>query len=209
MTKIFVISMDNEIGQTRRAKLKYEYEWFIANDEALPFIKDKMYNLWNTKEKVKKAKCGVMDSYYRLLRKIYEEKLNDVIIAEDDCQLIKLPEVLPDTLCYLNGLFINNHAGYKNNWKKYNDFNKEHKIHEIDYSKSRILGLWGIYIPKYTDVKPIINMIENSKRLRASDIMIMKNQFIKHYIYPACFYVDDGGYSQIGSKIVGIHKNYK
>ena len=204
MTKIFVISMHTETGEYRREQLKYKYEWFLASEQALPFISNKMIHFWSAGKKNRKGKEGVFDSYYRLLRKIYDEKIDDCIIAEDDCQLIELPKVMPNKLCYLNGLFIN-----ASSWKKYNEFKKENGLHQIDYSKSRIIGLWGVYIPKYTDVKPIIDMIENSKRLRAIDIMIMKNKLIKHYIYPSCFYVDDGGYSQIGNKIVGIHKNYK
>tara|TARA_R110000751_G_scaffold131715_3_gene234084 strand:+ start:688 stop:1302 length:615 start_codon:yes stop_codon:yes gene_type:complete len=204
MTKIFVISMHTETGEHRREKLKYKYEWFLAAEQALPFIKDKMIHFWSAGKKNRKGKEGVFDSYYRLLRKIYDEKIDDCIIAEDDCQLIEVPKVLPNKLCYLNGRFIN-----ASSWKKYNEFNNETGLHEIDYSKSRILGLLGIYIPKYSDIKPIIDMIENSNRLRAIDIMIMKHRLIKHYIYPACFYCDDGGYSQIGNKIVGITKNYK
>ena len=204
MTKIFTISMHTETGEHRREQLKYKYEWFLASDEPLPFIKNKMIHFWSAGKKNRKGKEGVFDSYYRLLRKIYDEKIDDCIITEDDCQLIKLPKVMPNKLCYLNGLFIN-----ASNWKKYNEFNKETGLHEIDYSNSRILGLWGIYIPNHADVKPIIDMIENSKRIRAIDIMIMKHQLIKNYLYPSCFYVDDGGYSQIGNKIVGIHKNYK
>ena len=203
MTRIFVISMDTEVGDERRKKLKYEYEWFKANDIALDFIKKKMIHFWSAKKKNRKGKEGVFDSYYRLFKKIYEEKIDDIIIAEDDCQIIQFPDTMPNKLCYLNGLYINN-----DNWKKYNEFKKENGLHEIDYSKSRVLGLWGIYVPKYSDVKPIIDMIENSKRIRAIDIMIMKNQLIKNYIYPSCFYVDDGGYSQINNKITGIHRDY-
>ena len=113
MTKIFVISMDTEVGDERRKKLKYEYQWFKANDIALDFIKDKMIHFWSAGKKNRKGKEGIMDSYYQLFKKIYEEKINDCIIAEDDCQLIELPKVLPNTLCYLNGLFIN-----ASNWKK-------------------------------------------------------------------------------------------
>tara|TARA_R110000765_G_scaffold2148_7_gene5945 strand:+ start:348 stop:962 length:615 start_codon:yes stop_codon:yes gene_type:complete len=203
MTKIFVISMETEVGKSRREKLKYEYEWFKANDIALDFIKDKMIHFWSAGEKNRKGKEGCFDSYYRLFKKIYDEKIDDVIINEDDCRLIKLFKVLPNKLCYLNGLFINS-----DNWKKYNEFNKENGVNEIDYSKSRILGTWGIYVPKYTDVKPIIDMIENSKRIRAIDIMLMKNQLIKNYLYPSSFYIDDGGFSQINNKISRIHKNY-
>lgn len=204
MSRIFVISMDDIIGSERRSKLNYEYEWFKANENSLDLIKDKMIHFWNAGEKNRKGKNGVTDSYYRLCMKIYEEKIDNCIIAEDDCYLINLPRVLPKKICYLNGLFINN-----DNWKKYKDFNKETGLHQIDYDKSRILATWGIYVPKYTDIKPIIDMIEQSKRLRSIDIMLMKNQIINHYYYPSCFYIDDGGFSQINNKITGIHKNYK
>ena len=202
-TKIFVISLDTEIGATRRSKLDYKYEWFKANDDSLDFIKTKMIHYWSAGQKSRKGKEGCLDSYYRLCKKIYEEKIDDVIIAEDDCHLIKLPDTMPNKLCYLNGLFIN-----AKDWKKYNDFNKDTGVHKIDYSKSRILGSWGLYIPKYTDVKIIIDIIENSKRLRAWDIIMMTNQSIENYIYPSIFYIDDEGVSQISGKITGIHKNY-
>ena len=201
--RVFVISMDTETGKHRREQLKYKYEWFLASDKALPFIKNKMIHFWSAKEKNRKGKEGVLDSYYRLFKKIYEEKISDCIIAEDDCHLINLPKVLPNKLCYLNGLFIN-----ASNWNKYNYFNKQTGYHEIDYSKSRVLGLWGLYIPSYKSVKPIIDMIEKNKRLRAIDIMIMKHRLIKHYVYPSYFYVDDGGFSQLNNKITGVHRDY-
>jgi len=202
-TKIFVISLDTETGAQRRSKLNYKYEWFKANDDSLDFIKDKMIHMWSARERNRKGKNGVMDSYYRLCKKIYEEKIDDVIIAEDDCHLITLPDKMPDKICYLNGKFIN-----AKGWKRYKDFNKDTGVHKIDYSKSRILGTWGIYIPKYTDVKIIIDIIENSKRLRASDITMMNHQIIKNYYYPSCFFIDDNGHSQIQCVTSGIHKNY-
>lgn len=204
MTRIFVISMQTETGLKRRKRLNYDYEWFKATDDSLNIIKDKMIHFWSAGQKNRKGKNGVMDSYYRLYKKIYDEKINDCIIVEDDCFKIDLPDKMPDKICYLNGTFIN-----AKGWKKYNEFSKNKGLNEIDYSTSRILGCWGIYIPKFNDVLPIINMIENSKRLRAIDIMLMKHQIIKNYYYPSCFYSDDFGYSQIGNKITGIHKNYK
>jgi GR25 family glycosyltransferase involved in LPS biosynthesis len=207
--KIFVISMDTEVGAERRSKLNFDYEWFKANDIVLDFIKEKMIHFWNSGEKHKKGKNGVSDSYYRLFKKIYEEKIDDFIILEDDCfienkEFLEFCKNKPKEICYLNGLFIN-----KKGWKKYNNFSLNKGINKIDYEKSRILCLWGLYIPSYTDVLPIIDMFENSKRLRCVDIMIMNKEIVKHYYYPACSYVNDGGFSQIGNKKCGIHKNYK
>lgn len=204
MTKIFVISMDNEIGKIRRDKLQYDYEWFVATEDSLDFIKDKMIHFWNSGEKHRKGKNGVSDSYYRLCKKIYEEKINNCIIAEDDCYKLDFPEVMPDKLCYLNGLIIN-----KKGFKKYNEFSTYNGLNKIDYEVSRIIGTWGIYIPEFKDVLPIIKMFEDSKRLRCIDIMLSKSKIIKYYYYPGLFYIDDSGYSQIGNKITGIHKNYK
>tara|TARA_R110000824_G_scaffold76743_4_gene194389 strand:- start:86 stop:703 length:618 start_codon:yes stop_codon:yes gene_type:complete len=205
MTKIFVISLDNEIGAKRRSKLTYNYEWFKANNEAMPFIQKKMLHFWASKEKCRRGKEGCVDSYYRLCYKIYKEKINDCIIFEDDCHLIDLPNDMPKKLCYLNGLFIDSDS-----WDKYPDFSIENGLNEINYDKSRILGCWGIYIPKYHDVLPILEMISKySKHLKAIDIMLMNNQIINHYLYPACSYVDDGGESQISKSHFKEKNNYR
>ena len=209
MVKIFVISMDDVIGYKRRLRLTYEYEWFKGNTKHLSFIDDKMIHMHSSKEKCRKGKTGCFDSYYRLFKKIYDEKISNVIIAEDDCLLKELPDgsiywkTLPDKPCYLNGKFIN-----AKDWKTTNEFEKKEGLNEIDYDNYRIIGTWGMYFPKYTDVKPIIDFIENSKRLRAIDIMLAKHKLIKHYLYPSVLINDSKGISQIQLKGDGLFDNY-
>jgi len=203
MTKIFVISMDDAVGYRRRQRLTFEYEWFKANEKSLPIIEEKMIHMHSAKKKCRKGKTGCCDSYYRLFKKIYDEKINDVIISEDDCLLKELPAIMPNKPCYLNGRYIN-----ADNWQTTDKFEKKEGLNEINYAKYRIIGTWGMYFPKYSDVKPLIDLIQNSKRLRAIDMMIPKYQLIKHYLYPSAFINDAEGISQIQLKGDGIFDNY-
>ena len=199
MTKIFVISMDNEIGAKRRSILNYKYEWWKANDEPLPLIKNRMFHFWNASEKNRKGRTGCLDSYYRLFKKIYDEKLDDIIIAEDDCFMKPLEFTtfflnIPNEICYLNGDM--RHA--PPSWKAQHEFSRKVGINEIDYKTSRVISTWGIYIPRYQLVKPILYYIENTNyKLRAIDIILCKNQLIKYYYYPSVMLNNDSGTTNI------------
>ena len=199
MTKIFVISMDNEIGAKRRSLLNYKYEWWKANDEPLSLIKNRMFHFWNASQKNRKGRTGCLDSYYRLFKKIYDDKLDDIIIAEDDCFMKPLEFTtfflnIPNEICYLNGDM--RHA--PPSWKAQHEFSRKVGINEIDYKTSRVISTWGIYIPRYQLVKPILYYIENTNyKLRAIDIILCKNQLIKYYYYPSVMLNKDNGTSNI------------
>ena len=199
MTKIFVISMDNEIGAKRRSLLNYKYEWWKANDEPLPLIKNRMFHFWNASQKNRKGRTGCLDSYYRLFKKIYDDKLDDIIIAEDDCFMKPLEFTtfflnIPNEICYLNGDM--RHA--PPSWKAQHEFSRKVGINEIDYKTSRVISTWGIYIPSYQLVKPILDYIEKTHyKLRAIDIILCKNQLIKYYYYPSVMLNKDNGTSNI------------
>ena len=205
--KIFVISLDNENGAERRNKLDYKFTWFKAEKNLLPIVKDKMIHYWSAGEKNRQGKEGCFDSYYRLFTKIYTEKIDDVIILEDDC-FIKKNEFKnfcndkPTDICYLNGKIKN-----KKGWKTYENFSKNIGINDI--GDFRILGTLGIYIPKWEQLKNIIDIIDNLKRFRAIDIIIVKNKLIKKYYYPSVSLHNDFGISSIQSKGHFIVDNYK
>ena len=199
MTKIFVISMDNAIGAARRNLLNYAFTWFKAADEPLPLIKNRMFHFWNASEKNRRGRTGCLDSYYRLFKKIYDEKLDDIIIAEDDC-FIKDEDYAyfllnkPLDICYLNGSF--RHA--PPSWKVQLEFNRSDGINPIDYKASRIIGTLGIYIPTYECVKPILTYIEKTHyKLRAVDMILCKEQMIRYYYYPSVMIHDDHGTTNI------------
>ena len=199
MTKIFVISMDNEIGAKRRNLLNYAFTWFKAADEPLPLIKNRMFHFWNASEKNRKGRTGCLDSYYRLFKKIYDEQLDDIIIAEDDCFIKPLEFASfflnnPTEICYLNGDM--RHA--PPSWKAQHEFSREVGVNEIDYKTSRVIGTMGIYIPHFKLVEPILDYIENTHyQLRAIDIILSKQQLIKKYYYPSVMLNKDNGTSNI------------
>ena len=196
--KIFVISLDNKIGAERRSRLNYEYIRFYADepDKHLPFIKDKFIHYWNTSEKVKNGKEGCFDSFYKLYSKIVAEKINDVIIAEDDCflkenEFLEFCKNKPKEICYLNGKPI-----YKKGWEKYK-INPKTGENEIDYENWRMLGMLGIYYPKWEQVKYLLEELDNMKRFRHIDILFSRKKYIKKYFYPSIFFHNDFGKSQI------------
>ncbi len=143
-----------------------------------------------------------MDSYYRLFKKIYDEQLDDIIIAEDDC-LIKPLEFTsfflnnPTDICYLNGDM--RHA--PPSWKAQHEFSRKVGVNEIDYKTSRVIGTLGIYIPHFKLLEPILDYIENTHyQLRAVDIILSKQQLIKKYYYPSVMLHRDNGTSSISGK---------
>jgi hypothetical protein len=87
--KIFVMSLDTEIGEKRRKRLNYDYEiiWGIDKLEDVPeWIKNKTLIRYNVKDKetLLRKKASHLYTYYKILEKIVDEKLNNVVICEDD-----------------------------------------------------------------------------------------------------------------------------
>ena len=207
--KIFLISMDTELGAERRSRLNYDYEWFKASEsgKALKFIKDKMIHYWSSKEKNRNGKEGCFDSYYRLLTKIYNEKIDDLFILEDDC-FIKNDELLefcknkPKEICYLNG-----DIKELKKWKNYNDFSKQTGVNNIE-EDFKILGTWGIYIPNHQLVKKIIDTLDNLKRYRAIDITFCNKRIITKYYYPSITLLNDFGVSSTARLPCNSYDNY-
>ena len=211
--KIFVISMDNKIGSERREQLGYKFNWFKANEykDVKQEIKDKMIHLWNAGDKRRQGKEGCFDSWIRLLQKIIDKKINNVILTEDDC-FLKQKEFNefyrspPKEICYLAGSIIN-----AKNWKEVDfDYPKNIGLNEIDYTKFRIMGTWGFYIPHYKDAENLLEKILDQKRFRGLDVFLNRHKIIKKYYYPSLFITDEKGKSQIENNIPKhrIRNNY-
>lgn len=206
--KIIVLSMDNEIGKKRREKISYDFEWFKC-EPTLEFIHNKVRHFWNKGIKKKLACENCTSNWYKLFKKIYDEKIDDCIVMEDDNIIKKdiYDRFIKDQnkqLCYLNGQFITPH-----HFKPYYNFHKQNGLNTINYETSKILCTYGLYIPKHTDIKCILTTIEECKCIRAFDIFMMKHKCIKHYYYPSVFLNDDDGYSQLGNKSYGVIDNYR
>ena len=205
----FVISMDNEVGKKRRALLNYEYNLFngIEGGDCPDWIQARMKHRSNIKNKNKMGKLGCWASYATLLQKIINEKINDVLILEDDCiQVYSDSDYLPplgDKPIYLNGFFHHptNYTKRTKDWIR--DVKKtlrlKEGINKIDWDKIRIVGTWGVFIPKWQQAYKILFKLANSKTYTTVDSQLSKHHIIDRFYYPSLFKHSDNRESSISN----------
>lgn len=220
--KIIVLSMDNDIGRERRKLLNYEYEVFWGNAK-LDNVCSHIKNNWKIKynqpniDYYRGYICH-FDSYYKILKKIVDEKINDVVVCEDDA-FIKDKLNMPylgnyDTPIHLNAM-LHHPTTWAKDTKKYHDNHILHHViafqeglNEIDYSSYRWNGVACVYYPTYKTAQTIIDYIDNCKtKFTVMDLFLSKHKLIKYLYYPSLFYVDDNNIGQHkGSH--GYYDNY-
>ena len=201
----FVISMDNELGRERQDRLNYTYNLFtgMTADECPDYIKNKMRHRSNIQQKSRNGKLGCFASYISLLTKIVSEKINNVLILEDDCLQIEdfTKDQLGDKPIYVNGLFHHPTVYIKRTKQWVKDLKTELQlttgIHEIDWDKFRITGTWGIYIPKWEQARDIVEKMNSSKKLATIDSQLSKQHLIERFYYPPLFKHSDRNKSNI------------
>lgn len=207
----FVISMDNELGKQRQDRLNYVYNLFSGKtaDDCPSWVKDKMKHRSNIQEKARNGKLGCFTSYVCLLNKIVSEKINNVLILEDDC--LQIGDFTKDQLgnepIYVNGLFHHptNYVKKNKEWvmKLKTDLQLTTGIQEIDWDKFRIVGTWGIYIPKWKQAQDIVDKLKSAKTLTTIDSQLSKQKLITKFHYPPLFKHSDCGISNI-SRGMGV-----
>jgi hypothetical protein len=212
-SKILVLSLDDERGKARRDLLNYKYEWFVGKTflKADKWICERMYSRYNISERKLSGKVGCFASYIEIFKKIINEKLNNVIVLEDDCFQVKDYKIkdLGKKPIYLNGVF-HHPKNYEKSTKKWRSeiTGLKHGINEIDFDKLRITGTLGIFFPKYEQVEDILEKIMNCKRLTSIDSLLSKLRLIKRFYYPSLYKHDDNNYSNISVKPHGIIEDY-
>ncbi len=139
-----------------------------------------MISYHNIDPKQHRAKVGCFISHINLLKHIVENKLNNVIILEDDAEMVNpLPNPLPEEFTYLGGFFCG---------KKFSDVEVPHRAGIWDVPlDSKLLTTLSYYIPQWEAAKFIYDSIMSQKRYRAIDVMLNNIHFTKCYVYPACY----------------------
>ena len=213
--RIFLLSLNNEIGGNRRKKLNYNYEIYEASrNTELSNVDEKIINKMrrnNCNDNLFRIKCSHFDGYYKLLKMIVEEKIDDVIVCEDDAILKDIPN-------FINiddeAVLLNAKLHHPKNYKLDKEFNRDEiefvdGINKIDYSKYRWSCCGCIYYPTYKSAEKIINYIDNcSTQYTYMDLFMAKHKLIKYLQYPSVFKIEDEGISQVnGSK--GNIDNFK
>jgi len=210
---VLVLSLDDDRGKARRDLLNYKFKWFVGKTflKSDKWIIEKMYSRHNISKRKLSGKIGCFASYIEIFKKIVNEKLNNVVVLEDDCFQIKeyITKDLGNKPIYLNGLF-HHPSNYQKTTKKWRSEIKDikHGINEIDFKKLRITGTLGIFFPKYEQVKIILDKIMSCEKLTSIDSLLSKLRLIKRFYYPSLYKHDDKKYSNINSTGYGIIQDY-
>lgn len=240
--RIFLMSMDTETGKQRRDRIHkwnknqglkeggfYErYAEYAITDINLVCdrIKNKMKKPYNLKEDIWNKKCLHFQHYISLLQKIVDEKLNHIVICEDDA-LVRHPgfiffgrvENLDGPI--ILGSKLHHPTSWKLDTKKYFDENispcideftksENNNIHNFNYNKYRWSCSACIYYPHWEDAKKILDFYNNDKKqLTWLDLWMSKNKLIKYLYYPSVFEINDDGLSQLNTSAGGVIYNYK
>ena len=195
--KVFYINLD--IARERRNKFKDKNftRWRATTKEEVPeYIKNRMLSMYNFGKDAHLARCACWLSHTKLLEYIVENKLDDVLILEDDAiQVNDIPKNYPnDSITYVGGFVYN---------RKMMDSKSPEIKHQIGINlcpdNLRILGCLAYIIPNWKIALHILNRIYSENRYKAIDIMLGNINLKQYYHYPASFR-EEGSISQISSK---------
>jgi len=163
----------------------------LADDE--PILK-RMISMWNLNEKEHRAKCGCWMTHYNMLCHIRNNKLNRVIVVEDDA--IQVNDIDMDVLSKCkNYTYL---GGYLAHVKKYDGEMRAGEqpesfdgINQIDKTECRMLMTLAYYLPYWTIARDILDFLDSKTRVRALDCQIYNIVKVpQDYIYPALFIED-------------------
>lgn len=195
--KVFYINLDTASERRNKFKDKNFTRWKATSREEVPaYICSKMTSMYNFTKEAHLARCGCFLSHTKLLEHIVENKINDVLILEDDAiQVNKIPDIYPnDSITYIGGFVYN---------KKMMDSKPPEIKHQVGINLCpddlRILGCLAYIVPKWQIALHILNRIYSENRYKAIDIMLGNIGIKQYYNYPASFR-EEGCISQISSK---------
>ena len=149
----------------------------------------------NKNEKSRRGAVGCSESHMSMMKYIYENQLNNVIVLEDDAildftRLYELDNV--KGFCYCGGriqaTILKNDKELQKNIKK--DMFLKQKLNFIDTESFIITGAHGLFFENYEVAKEIYDDISAQKRRRISDVELKRIQkkrpkLIHQFIFPA------------------------
>ena len=195
--KTFYINLDTATQRRNKYTDKNFTRWKATSREEVPaYIETRMVSRYNFGKDAHLARCACWLSHTKLLEHIVENKINDVLILEDDAiQVNDLPKIYPkDSITYVGGFVYN---------KKMMDSKPPEIKHQVGINlcpdNLRILGCLAYIIPTYKIAENILNRIYSENRYKAIDIMMGNIGIKQYYNYPASFR-EEGCESQISQK---------
>ena len=185
----FFINLDR--SPDRQKKFDNKWSRWKATDykdleEDDPIFK-RMCSFWNINPNEHKAKSACFLSHYYLLKHIVSQKLNQVVVCEDDAQLINpipSPEKLGNDFTYLGGFF--SHLRMTDGPLK-DTVTSQVGLNPLDRDSYRMIMFMSYYIPRWEIAQSMIDYFDSKARLRAIDVMSHHIPITMNYWYPACF----------------------
>lgn len=186
--KIFVINLDRATDRWSYFKDDERFTRWSATDcnnisDDDPILKQ-MVSYWNINPNEHRAKCGCYLSHTKLWSYIVKNKIDDVLIIEDDAEIVgeipdtsKLPQ---DGFTYLGG--FTSHTKMTEGPKKV-EF--EIGINPINHSEYRVLTTLAIYIPHWSVAYKMLQATTERGRPRAIDTMLRHTYRNQYVYYPA------------------------
>ena len=164
-----------------------------GKDLPLPWIQETYIAYWNCNENLRRSVAGCSESHLSLLKYIYQNNLQNVIIIEDDAlidfeRLNELENM--NDFCYVGGRFQT--PLLKNNKNIDSIINRDLLIHNeinmIQTDQFIITGGHGYYIPNSKVAEEVYKNILKKKKRRSIDVefkRLQKEGKINYFIYPA------------------------
>ena len=164
--------------------------WETVSDATL----EKYHFRYNCNIELRKKITACSESHLNLLKKIVDEKLDKIIILEDDAIIEDWSEIRKilkcKEFCYLGGQL---------NSLKVSEYGKldtdavrssltNDNINTIETEKYRITHNLGYYIPSYKIAQEILQNIPKAKKHRAIDVeffTLQQKKIISKFMYPA------------------------
>ena len=190
MEKIFVVSLDSAKERWKHYEQDDRYtRWRATSRDDLtenePVLKRMIsYHNIDPDEHINKCCCYI--SHRDLYRHIVANKLNKVLILEDDAQQVNElphPDDLPKTgFTYLGG--FSSHTRITDGPLKV-EFKEG--VNQIKHDEYRMICCLAIYIPNWETARRMYDSLDYNGRCRAVDTML-RNAFCPQYVnYPASF----------------------
>jgi GR25 family glycosyltransferase involved in LPS biosynthesis len=188
--KTFVINLDK--CKDRMANFNNdEIRWSATSyDEVSEYYSDKMISYYNISSKEHLCKTGCFLSHIMLWQYISDNKIDNVLILEDDAEKVndisdlQLPQ---DGITYLGG-WLHQLKMTDNTPVQHDSVNG---INELDKTKMRMLCTLSYYIPKWQVAKQMLDYLNQLKRWRAIDVSIHNIPIENYYVYPAIYIEKD------------------
>jgi GR25 family glycosyltransferase involved in LPS biosynthesis len=197
--RIFVINLDSAKDRWKHYELEESMglleRWrAIPRDEVQKHHSEKMISYHNIDPDQHLAKVACLMSHLTLWSYIVVNKLDNVLILEDDAEICDLndDELPQDGITYFGG-----YTSDPMMTKGPKPIQFTEKINKINFDEYRVLTTMAYYIPTHYIAGTLYSNILERKRYRAIDVMLGDIKNISTYLYYPAPVIERKNISQI------------